>query len=102
MCDVLLTVGQKVHSAHKLILCASSDVFQAMLMSPKWSEWHESKVELQELPQCEPVFHSFLEYFYTGKIIITHTNVMPVLALADKYIVKVSYILIYIFITLDF
>lgn len=58
-------------------------------MKPEWSEWHQSNVELQELPQCEGVFHLFLEYFYTGKIHITHTNVMPILALADKYIVKV-------------
>ena len=61
-------------------------------MKPEWCEWHESKVELQELlPECEKVFHLFLEYFYTGKILITHTNVMPILALADKYIVKVDW-----------
>lgn len=60
-----------------------------MLMKPEWSEWHESRVVLRELPQCEPVFHNFLEYFYTGKIVITHTNVMGILCLADKYIVKV-------------
>ncbi|XP_019879774.1 BTB/POZ domain-containing protein 17 isoform X2 [Aethina tumida] len=88
MCDVFLKVGGKEFSAHRLILCATSDVFQAMLMKPEWSEWHQSNVELQELPQCEGVFHLFLEYFYTGKIHITHTNVMPILALADKYIVK--------------
>ncbi|XP_008195211.1 BTB/POZ domain-containing protein 17 isoform X1 [Tribolium castaneum] len=89
MCDVALRVGNREHYAHRLILCAFSDVFQAMLMKPEWCEWHESKVELQELlPECEKVFHLFLEYFYTGKILITHTNVMPILALADKYIVK--------------
>ncbi|CAH1373990.1 hypothetical protein MTP99_015357 [Tenebrio molitor] len=89
MCDVALLVGNREHYAHRLILCAFSDVFQAMLMKPEWCEWHESKVKLQELlPECEKVFHLFLEYFYTGKILITHTNVMPILALADKYIVK--------------
>lgn len=88
MCDVTLKVGPKEFQAHRLILCASSDVFQAMLTRPEWTEWHESRVELQELPQCETVFHLFLEYLYTGKILITHTNVMPVLALADKYIVR--------------
>lgn len=61
-----------------------------MLMKPEWTEWNESRVVLRELPQCEPVFHKFLEYLYTGKIIITHTNVMGILCLADKYIVKVS------------
>ncbi|XP_056641710.1 BTB/POZ domain-containing protein 17 [Diorhabda sublineata] len=88
MCDVFLVVGNKEYGAHKLILCASSDVFQVMLMKPEWSEWHESRVQLQEMAVCEPVFSLFLEYFYTGKIMITHTNVMPILALADKYIVK--------------
>lgn len=88
MSDVFLKVGNKVHAAHKLILCAFSDVFQAMLMRREWAEWSESHVVLQELPQCEPVFHHFLEYFYTGKILITHTNVMGILCLADKYIVK--------------
>lgn len=57
-------------------------------MNPEWSEWHESRVVLQELPQCVRVFHNFLEYFYTGKIIVTHTNVMALLSLADKYIVR--------------
>ncbi|XP_023023367.2 transport and Golgi organization 10 isoform X1 [Leptinotarsa decemlineata] len=88
MCDVFLQVGSKEYGAHRIILCASSDVFQAMLMSPEWTEWHESRVQLQEMTICEPYFHMFLEYFYTGKILITHTNVMPILALADKYIVR--------------
>lgn len=59
-------------------------------MNPKWNECHESRIILQELPQCERVFHNFLEYFYTGKITINQTNVMAILSLADKYIVKVS------------
>lgn len=88
MCDVFFRVGKKEYGAHRIILSASSDVFQAMLMRPEWSEWCESRVELQEMSQCESVFSLFLEYFYTGKILITHTNVMPILALADKYIVK--------------
>lgn len=31
MCDVFLTVGSTTHAAHRLILCASSDVFQVIL-----------------------------------------------------------------------
>ncbi|XP_030767399.1 BTB/POZ domain-containing protein 17 [Sitophilus oryzae] len=88
MCDIYLKVGNREFGAHRLILCASSDVFQAMLRNSAWSEWTESHIELQELPICESVFYTFLEYFYTGKIHITHTNVMPILALADKYLVK--------------
>ncbi|KAL1517135.1 hypothetical protein ABEB36_000942 [Hypothenemus hampei] len=88
MCDIYLKVGNKQYGAHRFILCAISDVFQAMLMNSAWSEWRETCIELQEMPICENVFYTFLEYFYTGKIHITHTNVMPILALADKYLVK--------------
>ncbi|XP_050297218.1 BTB/POZ domain-containing protein 17 [Anthonomus grandis grandis] len=88
MCDVYLKVGGKQYGAHRFILSSNSDVFQAMLMNSAWSEWKESHIELQELPICESVFQAFLEYFYTGKILITHTNVVPILALADKYLVK--------------
>ncbi|GJQ73918.1 putative BTB POZ domain-containing protein [Trypoxylus dichotomus] len=88
MCDINLIVGKKEHPAHRLILCACSDVFQAMLMNPEWNECHESRIILQELPQCERVFHNFLEYFYTGKIVINQSNALAILSLADKYIVK--------------
>nr|XP_022905501.1 BTB/POZ domain-containing protein 17 isoform X1 [Onthophagus taurus] len=88
MTDINLVVGDKEHPAHRLILCACSDVFQAMLSKPEWSECYKTRVILQELPQCEVIFGNFLEYFYTGKIIITYNNVMAILALADKYIVK--------------
>ena len=37
MSDVLLVVGKQELPAHRLILCASSDVFQIMLMS-RWVE----------------------------------------------------------------
>lgn len=58
-------------------------------MKPEWSEWHESKIELKETLECEKEFHHFLEFLYTGKIFVTHVNVLPILMLADKYIVKV-------------
>lgn len=63
-----------------------------MLSKPEWNECHESRVVLQELPLCEKIFGNFLEYFYTGKITINHNNVMAILSLADKYIVKVSFV----------
>lgn len=59
-------------------------------MRPEWSEWHESRVELKEPQPCAVVFPIFLEYFYSGQITLTHENVMPILALSDKYNVKVA------------
>ncbi|KAG8233132.1 hypothetical protein J437_LFUL010362, partial [Ladona fulva] len=88
MSDICLVVGGTEYPAHRLILCASSEVFQVMLMNPQWSESQESRVILQETPACEAVFGNFLKYFYTGQIHINHLIVMPILSLADKYNVK--------------
>ncbi|XP_069674979.1 BTB/POZ domain-containing protein 17 isoform X3 [Periplaneta americana] len=88
MSDICLLVGGNEYPAHRLILCASSEVFQVMLMNPEWSESQESCVVLQETPACAAIFGDFLRYFYTGQIRINHLIVMPVLALADKYNVK--------------
>lgn len=88
MNDICLVVDGIEYPAHRLILCASSDVFQVMLMSPQWSESQESRVTLQETPQCAPIFSEFLRYFYTGQIRINYEVVLPILSLADKYNVK--------------
>jgi len=63
---------------------------QVMLMNPEWSESQESCVVLQETPACVAIFGDFIRYFYTGQIRINHLRVMPILALADKYNVKVG------------
>ncbi|XP_066994013.1 BTB/POZ domain-containing protein 17 isoform X2 [Anabrus simplex] len=88
MNDICLVVAGSEYPAHRLILCASSEVFQVMLMNPEWSESQESRVALQEPAACASIFGDFLRYFYTGRIHINHLTVMPVLLLADKYNVK--------------
>ncbi|KAJ2947321.1 hypothetical protein O0L34_g17034 [Tuta absoluta] len=88
MSDLTLEVGGAMFPAHRLILCASSEVFQVMLMSREWTEWRESRILLQETPAAAKVFPHFLKYFYTGQIRISHHTVLPVLSLADKYNVK--------------
>lgn len=88
MNDICLVVGGIEYPAHRLILCASSEVFQVMLMNPQWSESHESRVVLQETPPCAAIFGEFIHYFYTGQIKINHAIITPLLALADKYNVK--------------
>ncbi|CAB0011503.1 unnamed protein product, partial [Nesidiocoris tenuis] len=88
MNDICLVVAGVEYPSHRLILCASSEVFQVMLMNPQWSESHESRVVLQETPACAAIFGEFIKYFYTGKIKINQDIVTPLLALADKYNVK--------------
>ncbi|KAG0710387.1 BTB/POZ domain-containing protein 17 [Chionoecetes opilio] len=88
MSDIVLVVGNREFPAHRLILCASSDVFQVMLMNPRWNESREQRIVLQEAAECVEVFELFLRYLYTGRLKVSHATVLPILALADKYNVK--------------
>lgn len=64
--------------------------WQVMLMNPRWNESREQRIVLQEATECVGVFELFLRYLYTGRLKVSHTTVLPILALADKYNVKVS------------
>ena len=48
MSDVTLVVGDSEYPSHRLILCASSDVFQVMLMNQSWTESTEKRIVLGE------------------------------------------------------
>ena len=86
--DVSLRIGDRVFPAHRLILCASSDVFEVMLLNPNWTEFNVEEIVLQENADCGRVFGDFLAYLYTGKITLKIESVLPILMLADKYNVR--------------
>lgn len=88
MNDICLEVDGVEYPAHRIILCTSSEVFQVMLMNSNWSESQTNRVVLQETKACAEIFEKFLRYFYTGQISINESTVMPIITLADKYIVK--------------
>ncbi|XP_030569396.1 BTB/POZ domain-containing protein 17 [Drosophila novamexicana] len=88
MSDIVLLVDGKEYPAHRVILCASSDVFQVMLMNPEWNECSKHVIELHEEACCSAVFPQFIKYLYVGHIEVTLQTVMPMLALSDKYNVR--------------
>jgi len=88
MSDIVLLVDGKEYPAHRVILCASSDVFQVMLMNPEWNESSKHVIELHEEACCSAVFPQFIKYLYVGHIEVTLQAVMPMLALSDKYNVR--------------
>ncbi|KAM8721157.1 hypothetical protein ACLKA7_007086 [Drosophila subpalustris] len=88
MSDIVLLVDGKEYPAHRVILCASSDVFHVMLMNPQWNESSKHVIELHEEACCSAVFPQFIKYLYVGHIEVTLQTVMPMLALSDKYNVR--------------
>ncbi|XP_062139393.1 BTB/POZ domain-containing protein 17 [Drosophila sulfurigaster albostrigata] len=88
MSDIVLLVDGNEYPAHRVILCASSDVFQVMLMNPEWNECSKRVIELHEEACCSAVFPQFIKYLYVGHIEVALQTVMPMLALSDKYNVR--------------
>lgn len=88
LADISLVVGEISYPAHRVILSASSEVFQCMLLNPQWQESKESVINLFEDPQSCQVFPQFLKYLYTGQVRISVETAMPLLSLADKYNIK--------------
>uniref|UniRef100_A0A2M3Z4P5 Putative transport and golgi organization n=1 Tax=Anopheles braziliensis TaxID=58242 RepID=A0A2M3Z4P5_9DIPT len=83
--DVVLLVGDKRYAAHRVILCASSRVFEVMLMNSAWREFGDNVVTLQEDEKCQAVFPQFLRYMYVGEITVTIDTAVYIMKLADKY-----------------
>lgn len=86
--DISLVVGENRYPAHRVILSASSEVFQCMLLNPQWQECKESVIHLVEDPRSSRVFPQFLKYLYTGQVRVSIETAMPLLSLADKYNIK--------------
>lgn len=84
--DITLIVGDEKIPAHKLVLCAWSDTFRAMLDGANWaeSEMKELKINVEE--EDNDNFKYMLEYMYTGNsAFIDESNVMPLISLANYY-----------------
>ena len=83
--DITIIVGPRTYYAHKLVLSCSSEIFRIMLTSDSWADHGKRTIVLQEEDECMDVFEDFLRYLYTAVIHLSHSNVLAVLMLADKY-----------------
>jgi len=92
MSDVQLHVQptDKVFYAHRVVLCAASDVFAAML-GGTWVESNQSELELHEEADCARIFDRFLYFIYSGNIVISDDYVVPLFLLAGKYDIQSLY-----------
>ena len=88
--DLKLKVGPEYYYAHRVVLCAASEVFAKMLSS-EWAESKTNELILHEDGECAKVFDRFLYFCYSGTITISESYVIPLFTLADKYDVKSVY-----------
>eukprot|EP01094_Clydonella_sp_ATCC50884_P019936 TRINITY_DN4008_c0_g1_i1.p1 TRINITY_DN4008_c0_g1~~TRINITY_DN4008_c0_g1_i1.p1 ORF type:complete len:443 (-),score=85.19 TRINITY_DN4008_c0_g1_i1:188-1516(-) len=83
--DLTLVVGGKDYRVHKLVLVYSSEFFDSLLTS-KFKEHSQEAIELK-FEDEDNVFPSVLRFMYSGEIVLTETNCLAILAMADKYLI---------------
>lgn len=79
-CDVTISVGGTLFSAHRNVLAANSPYFNALL-SNEMKETLDNTIKLDEL--SAKVMRSILDYMYSGEIDINKENALDVTVAAD-------------------
>ncbi|XP_062503064.1 uncharacterized protein LOC134180019 [Corticium candelabrum] len=82
MVDITLLIGgsKTEFKAHKLVLCAHSDVLKKMLTSPM-KEAQENTIEFPEVDGT--AFGALLEFFYTGNVPVDKSFICELIELCD-------------------
>lgn len=84
--DVTLLVDGQQIRAHKIILCAFSPYFEALL-GPNMLEGNKEEIEIRDLNAS--AFEIMIEFAYTGMITYTHNTVQDLLETANFLGVKI-------------
>ena len=82
--DVVLCIGNQQCHAHRLVLAASSSVFEAML-SADMKEKNQGKIDLTDSGIRLETLQELLHYIYTGNIRISDSNVEDLMSAANYF-----------------
>lgn len=80
--DVILSVQGDDFPCHRAVLAAASHYFRAMFCSGL-RESHEERVEMKGLESA--TMRTLLDYTYTGRALLTETNVQRILEAASQF-----------------
>ena len=87
--DITFVVGHRKYPLHKIVLCATSPVFQDMCdKGDQGTSITKETVRLEDSEECVAVFSDFVKYLYTGNIRLNLDTVDAIITLADKYQVE--------------
>lgn len=84
--DIIIICNGAHYKAHRAILAYSSSYFERLLLS-EFREASQPYVTLK-FPDPQNVFPELLAFIYTGRVVITLENVIPLYSVADHYLVE--------------
>lgn len=84
--DLTLECEGKEYRVHRLLLAYSSEYFSRLLLS-NFQEGRQTYIHLR-FPDPAHVFPLVLQFIYQGHVTIAEDNVIPLLAMADHYLVQ--------------
>ncbi|KAM8953550.1 kelch-like protein 6 [Pelodytes ibericus] len=80
--DVMLCVGNKVFSCHRVVLAAASNYFRAMFCN-ELKEKYEERIVIRGVDA--ETMDIILDYTYTSKVVITKQNVQKILEASSLF-----------------
>ncbi|XP_075425596.1 kelch-like protein 6 isoform X2 [Ascaphus truei] len=80
--DIVLSVGNKAFSCHRVVLAAASNYFRAMFCNDL-KEKYEEKIIIKGVDA--ETMQIILDYTYTSKVVITKQNVQKILEAASLF-----------------
>jgi hypothetical protein len=86
--DVSIVCEGKTYRVHRLLLAYSSPYFARLLHSDSAFCEATQPVIYLRFPDPAGVFPLLLQFLYQGDLVLTEENVLPILCLADHYLVK--------------
>ena len=80
--DVHLKVGEELFSAHRIVLAASNDYFQAMF-AHEMKESNQEVIKLKDESISAAARKIVLDFIYSGDLQVNDENIVEVLVAAD-------------------
>lgn len=84
--DVTILTQSGSYRAHRMVLAFSSEFFEAMLLS-EFQETHTAVIDLRNTFDPRDIFPEVLKILYSGRIDITRSTAVPLLAMSDVLLI---------------
>lgn len=85
--DVTILTQSRTYRAHRMVLAFSSEFFEAMLLG-EFQETQTAVIDMRNMFDPREIFPEVLKILYSGRIDITPSTAVPLLAMSDVLLIS--------------